>query len=117
VRFPDGIAYGSTGGPRFATTVIETASGHEQRNSQWAESRAEYDVGSGLRGDADLAALIAFFRARRGRAYGFRFKDWTDYRSGAGIVTAFDQALGVGDGATLAFQLQKTYESGGAHHL
>ena len=38
-------------------------------------------------------------------AYGFRFKDWTDYR-------ARGQAIGTGDGATKAFQLVKSYVSG-----
>jgi uncharacterized protein (TIGR02217 family) len=33
VRFPDNIAYGATGGPEFATTVVATGSGHEKRNS------------------------------------------------------------------------------------
>lgn len=118
VRFPDRIAYGSIGGPRFATTVIETASGHEQRNMEWSEARAEYDVGSGLAGEEDLALLLAFFRARKGRAYGFRFRDWSDYRSAPdnGAVTPLDQHLGVGDGATTAFQLVKSYASGPASH-
>ena len=44
-------------------------------------------------------------RARRGKAYGFRFKDWTDYK-------ATGQLLGTGDGAIKAFQLVKRYPSG-----
>src|SRR5690606_27702838 len=47
-----------------------------------------------------------FFRARRGRARGFRFRDWTDY-------TAQGQPIGTGDGETAVFQLAKRYESGG----
>ncbi len=66
---------------------------------------------------ADLAhELIAFFEARRGRMYGFRFRDPVDWKScspGAAI-SAGDQTLGVGDGETTAFQLIKRYESGGA---
>lgn len=53
-----------------------------------------------------MVELIAFFRARRGRAYGFRFKDWTDHQ-------ALAQSLGVGDGSARAFQLVKHYPSGG----
>ncbi|MDA5194954.1 DUF2460 domain-containing protein [Govanella unica] len=115
VRFPEGISFGSSGGPKFATTVVETVSGHETRNLEWAEARAEYDVGTGVRSEADLAALIAFFRARRGRAFGFRFRDWSDDRSGApGLTpTALDQAIGTGSGAKTTFQLVKRYESGG----
>jgi uncharacterized protein (TIGR02217 family) len=77
VRFPDNIAYGATGGPEFATTLVVTGAGHEQRNVNWAEARGRWDVRSGLKKQAQIDELIAFFRARRGKAYGFRFKDWT----------------------------------------
>ncbi len=105
VRFPDNIAYGATGGPEFATTVVVTGAGHEQRNVNWAEARGRWDVGTGLKNQAQLDALIAFFRARKGRAYGFRFKDWTDFK-------ATGQALGTGNDATTVFQLIKHYPSG-----
>ena len=72
VRFPDNIAYGATGGPEFATTVVATGSGHEKRNVNWSEARGRWDVASGLKKQAQIDELIAFFRARRGRAYGFR---------------------------------------------
>ncbi len=81
VRFPDNIAYGATGGPEFVTTVVVTGAGHEQRNVDWAEARGGWDVASGLKNQAQLDELIAFFRARKGKAYGFRFKDWTDYKA------------------------------------
>ena len=92
VRFPDNIAYGATGGPEFATTVVATGSGHEKRNVNWSEARGRWDVASGLKKQAQIDELIAFFRARRGKAYGFRFKDWTDYK-------ATGQLLGTGDDA------------------
>jgi uncharacterized protein (TIGR02217 family) len=104
-RFPDDIAYGATGGPEFATTVVATGSGHEKRNVNWAEARGRWDVASGLKKQAQIDELIAFFRARRGKAYGFRFKDWTDYK-------ASGQLLGTGDDARIQFQLIKHYPSG-----
>jgi uncharacterized protein (TIGR02217 family) len=107
IRFPDNIAYGATGGPEFATTVVVTGAGHEQRNVNWAEARGRWDVGTGLKNQAQLDSLIAFFRARKGRAYGFRFRDWTDFK-------APGQLLGTGDDATTAFQLVKRYPSGSA---
>lgn len=114
VRFPEAISFGSSGGPRFATTVVETISGYEQRNADWQQARTFYDVGTGLKTESDLFELLAFFRARRGRAYGFRFKDWTDYRSAdpSDAPTPADQAIGTGDGATTTFQLTKRYVSG-----
>jgi uncharacterized protein (TIGR02217 family) len=105
VRFPDNIAYGTTGGPEFATTVVATGAGNEKRNVNWAEARGRWDVASGLKKQAQIEELIAFFRARRGKAYGFRFKDWTDYK-------ATGQLLGTGDGVQTQFQLVKRYPSG-----
>ncbi|MDX9689780.1 MAG: DUF2460 domain-containing protein [Alphaproteobacteria bacterium] len=105
VRFPDDIAYGASGGPAYSTSVVATASGFEQRNANWSAARGKWDVSSGLKQQAQLDLLIAFFRARKGKAYGFRFKDWTDYR-------ATSQLLGTGDGATKTFQLVKSYASG-----
>jgi uncharacterized protein (TIGR02217 family) len=48
--------------------------------------------------------LTAFFYARRGPAYGFRFKDWNDY-----LLT--QEVIAHGDGATTVFQITKTYTS------
>ena len=67
VRFPDNIAYGATGGPEFATTVVATGSGHEKRNVNWAQARGRWDVASGLKKQAQIDELIAFFRARGAR--------------------------------------------------
>ena len=82
----------------------------------WANSRRRYDVGYGVKTLDDLHAVIAFFEARLGRLYGFRFKDFADFKSCApgATVAPTDQALGTGDGATTAFQLAKTYASGPA---
>ena len=106
VRFPPAISYGASGGPGYLTTVVATASGHEHRNSNWAAARGKWDVASGLKNREQVAELIAFFRARRGRAHGFRFKDWTDYQGVA-------QVLGTGNGSLKTFQLVKNYVSGG----
>jgi uncharacterized protein (TIGR02217 family) len=63
VRFPDNIAYGATGGPEFATTVVVMGAGHEQRNVNWAEARGRWDVASGLKNEAQLDELIRAQRA------------------------------------------------------
>lgn len=119
VQFPVDISFGSAGGPGFSTSVIETASGAEQRNINWAAARARYDIGTGIRGEDDLAAVLAFFRARAGRAYGFRFKDWADYKScpPASAPAPTDQLIGMGDGLNGDFQLRKTYADAVAAHV
>jgi len=116
VRLPLALAFGSSGGPEWATDVARLASGVESRNARWAASRRRWEVG-GAAVRPDVAhELVAFFEARRGRMHGFRFRDPVDWKSCAPsqAVAASDQALGVGDGATTAFQLVKRYTSGGA---
>lgn len=102
VRFPVAISRGSTGGPERRTDVVLTASGREERNSRWANSRRRYNAGLGVKSVSDLHAVIDFFEARRGRLHAFRFKDHADFK-------AADQLIGTGDGLTASFQLVKTY--------
>lgn len=114
VRFPDDISRGARGGPERRTQIVELASGDEERNASWADSRRRYDAAYGVRRADDLARVVAFFEARNGRLHGFRWKDWGDCKSclPSQTPTALDQPLGTGDGATTAFQLVKRYVSG-----
>lgn len=114
--FPLEVGLEAVGGPEFRTEIALMMSGHEQRNQSWAEARMRYDAGLGVRSEEDLAALLAFFRARRGQAIGFRFRDPMDDRTcPPGLVPgAADQLLGVGDGLTARFGLVKHY--GAAPH-
>ncbi|WP_306120467.1 MULTISPECIES: DUF2460 domain-containing protein [unclassified Roseitalea] len=114
VRFPDNISRGARGGPERRTQIVELASGDEERNASWANSRRRYDVAYGIRRADDLAAAVAFFEARNGRLHGFRFRDWGDFKSCLPSQTPLptDQVIGTGDGTTTAFQLVKRYASG-----
>ncbi|MGN6550641.1 MAG: phage distal tail protein, Rcc01695 family [Pararhizobium sp.] len=115
VRFPDNISRGARGGPERRTQIVELASGDEERNASWANSRRRYDVVYGIRRADDLAAVVAFFEARNGRLYGFRFKDWADHKSclPSQSPAPTDQGIGIGDGSQTEFQLVKRYASGG----
>lgn len=117
VRFPDNISRGARGGPQRRTQIVELSSGDEERNASWADSRRRYDVSYGIRRADDLHAVVEFFEARNGRLYGFRFKDWADYKSGlpSRAVSDEDQRIGTGTGAQTTFQLRKRYGSD-AHH-
>ena len=114
VRFPDNISRGARGGPERRTQIVELASGDEERNASWANSRRRYDVAYGIRRADDLAAVVAFFEARNGRLHGFRYKDWADYKSAlpSQAITATDQQIGTGTGSQQTFQLAKRYTSG-----
>jgi uncharacterized protein (TIGR02217 family) len=111
VRFPVALGREASVEPAFSTAVVTAAGGAEQRNSDWADARLRFDAGPGVRGEADLHALIAFFRARRGAAIAFRFEDPFDNSSNAMTAApgAADQRLGTGDGTRTEFALVKHY--------
>jgi uncharacterized protein (TIGR02217 family) len=111
ILFPLDIALGSAGGPERRTEIVALASGREERNARWAHSRRRYDAGYGIKTFEALSQVIAFFEERRGMLHGFRWRDRLDHSSAAPgvVVSALDQALGVGDGETDSFQLVKTY--------
>lgn len=113
-RFPDDISYGSRGGPGWSTTVIETDSGSESRNQRWSYPRHEFDVAFGVNTLARLEALLKFFHVVAGKAIGFRYKDWLDFKSCDRSVTpaATDCNIGTGDGVAATFQLRKAYVGG-----
>ena len=115
VRFPDNISRGARGGPERRTDVVALGSNREKRNARWARSRRRWEAGYGVTTFADLAGIVDFFEERRGRLYGFRWRDRADHSSAppGHAPGAADQAIGQGDGARRIFQLAKTY--GGAH--
>jgi uncharacterized protein (TIGR02217 family) len=105
VLFPETISYGTKGGPEFLTRILTLGSGHESRAQKWEKARANYNAAYGLRGQTDLDTLLAFFYARRGKAYSFPFKDRRDY-------SITNQNIGTGDAGTVTFDLKKTYSDG-----
>lgn len=111
IRFPDVLAWGSAGGPRYNTSVVKIKSGKEKRNANWDYPRIEFDVATAIQEMADLESLIAFFHIAQGMAYTFRFRDYSDYKScqTAGTPLHSDQIIGTGDGDKVEFQLYKTY--------
>jgi len=114
VPYPLALGLAASVHPEFSTTVAVTASGFERRNALWSDARLRFDVGPGVRSETELGELIAFFRARRGPARGFRLRDPTDFSSNGmtGAPTMLDQVLGSGDGVHSAFPLVKRYGEG-----
>jgi uncharacterized protein (TIGR02217 family) len=119
VRFPTDLSFGSVGGPERRTEIVTLVNGFEERNTPWAHSRRRYDAGLGLRSLDDVEVLLAFFEARQGQLFGFRWKDWSDFRSAPAsqALSAADQTIGVGDGVTRDFPLSKTYRSGAQSYV
>ena len=102
VLFPLALGREAEVAPGFSTAILTSSGGREVRNAAWAEARTAYDVGPGLRSEADIGVLLAFFRARMGAARAFRLRDPFDF-------DAVGEVVGVGDGVARRFALVKAY--------
>lgn len=103
-RLDPQVTFGALGGPKFKTTILELGSGFEKRNIEWSKVRGEWDISYKIKTQAELDAIRAMFFIAQGRAHGFRFKDWTDYRVPR-------QVIGATDGTRTDFQMFKTYDA------
>lgn len=105
-RFPECVSFGSSGGPGFKTSVFEFDSGFTADKIEWERLRARYSVTFENATPTDIEEVENFFYGMRGKAIGFRYKDWNDYQISS-------QNVFVGDGSTRVFQVFKRYTSGG----
>jgi len=101
-RFPDRISQGAIGGPTFNTEIAFLPNGKEGRNGTMARARHSYDVGHGIKSEADHGVADEFFRKARGRLHAFRFKDWADYR----LSTAQSRLVQI---TSTTFRISKVY--------
>lgn len=120
-RVNDGlIIYGTDGGAEYSTDIVTLNSGFEQRNQNWINGRGQWNLGDRVVVQSEADTLNAFFRARKGRAIGFRFKDWLDYQDGGSGILATTSTSntptnpGTGNGNSV-YQMYKSYLSGGAY--
>jgi uncharacterized protein (TIGR02217 family) len=106
-RFPEKISFGATGGPTWRTEIAETGGGYEYTNRAYSQPLHTYDVSHAARREKIFAALRAFYMVQAGRAGGFRYKDWADYRcpddAGVGVFVLL---------TSTTFQMYKRYTSG-----
>ena len=96
------VIYDTTGGPVFATDEATFENGVSTRNVLRWTALGEWDIGSRDVLKPEMEILKAAFRAARGKAAGFRWKDWADYE-----VTRAESSLS--DAGFGAFQLEKNY--------
>lgn len=115
-RLPVDVERGASGGPRFKTSVITLKSGQEQRNQDWTNTRAVYNIGYGIQRKEDYEDVIEHFYAAKGQLNTFRFKDWSDYSIGTIGDAASRQATQAVTGSTDDFQIIKTYTLGSFTH-
>lgn len=114
-RFPLQIGFGSTGGPRYRTTIVSAYSGREERNSDWSYPLHVYNVATGIKSSDDMAQFLRFLHAAAGTAYTFPFRDRNDWKSCAVNATpdSADQIIATATAGQTQFQLIKTYTATG----
>lgn len=111
----------SGGGYIFNTQTSIAASGLENRISHNTVPLFQGDIGNIIVDQCQLEYLIAFFNARKGRAQGFRYKYYADYKCSAQpeFTTdnyTFSQGVTIpreGNGINKEFQIAKLYRNAG----
>ncbi|WP_375319335.1 TIGR02217 family protein [Candidatus Tisiphia endosymbiont of Oplodontha viridula] len=103
IRMPEFIETFAVGKPEFATSCAATLSGREVRSLDREYARQKYLIKNCRLSSLEFEQFSAFFRARRGGNFAFRFRDNVDYQVSG-------QFIAEGDGKLTQCQLVKLYE-------
>lgn len=109
VRFPEDVSWGSRGGPVYKTQVFTSHRGYEKRNVDWSQPMMQFNAAYGIKTDAHIMNVLNFFNARQGRLFGFRYKNWCNYRIKEDVIAT-------GDGYSKRLPLWKFYGFAGNRH-
>ena len=114
-RLPTNVELGAIRRDLMNLEVIESDSGHEDRNRLWSQFKREYDVTYPIAKrhgptNAAFATVYSAFLATGGGEDSFDLKDWRDFE-------ATDELIGIGDGAETEFPLLKSYSFGSRTHI
>ena len=102
IVFPESISMKSSYIIEYNTIINKSKNGNELRISNYDYPLLSYNVINEIKTKTELEDIINFFKLVKGRAYGFKFKDWLDYK-------VINQNIAVADGEQKDFQLIKTY--------
>ena len=100
--FPESISMKYTYTIEYKTTIHKAKSGYELRIANVDYPLLSYNIINDLKSKTEIENLVNFFKLTKGKAIGFKFKDWLDYNVN-------NQVIATADGKTKDFQLIKTY--------
>ena len=112
-------------GPRWKHRIVTVDSGDEQVNPVWEHALQKYSMPECIRDFASYCAVRNHWYAMKGPTHTWPFRDPLDYSSIDHMyhpddptpdISAYDQIIGYGDGATTEFQLIRNYASGDETH-
>lgn len=104
INFSESISMQSKYYIEYDTNINKSKNAREQRISNRDTPLLYYNINTGIKTRDEIDAIVKLFRLVKGRAIGFRFKDWLDYKVN-------NQNIAIGDGNTKTFQLIKSYTS------
>jgi uncharacterized protein (TIGR02217 family) len=104
VKIPNFIAICAKGGPCFSTKIASTNSGREIRILEKEYSLQKYTIQNCLLNQNQFNEFNNFFRARFGRLYCFRFKDFADHNVEKMVIAEYPSNV-------TNFKFQKIYQN------
>lgn len=109
ILFPVDIGLNAIGGPTIDGVVVyRLFSGVEQRNIANEIQPIEWRISRPALTPTQVANAITFMRARNGKAYTFRFYDYTDYQVTQALI-------GTASSGQTEFQFKKVYSDDGGN--
>jgi uncharacterized protein (TIGR02217 family) len=121
VYLPDQIrGFPFTAAPRTSTKITQVKGGDENRNINWTRPLYRFNAPESVKCHEVIEDLRDHFLIMLGPAYTFPIRDPLNFAttrlSKANKIPSTgktDQVIGIGDGLTRSFQLQKGYTRGG----
>jgi uncharacterized protein (TIGR02217 family) len=113
--FPACPTFGFIAEPNYLVKITAREGGYERRQRIWSRPLIKFStVPMGDQAQADIEQVLYFWHAMGGMSYGFRFKDWTDYKSCLldNEPAATDQPLVATGDSPASYRLVKQYVFG-----
>lgn len=114
--FPRCPTFGFQVLPQILTKIVRREGGYERVDRKWDQALRQFaSVPLGQQSEADMYTVLNFHLAIGGTSTPFRFKDYTDYKSGEidQDTTPLDQPLDADVGSPGGYLLYKEYTYAG----
>lgn len=106
-RLPQDYTFDAIASDEWMTEIVENIGRVESRNSPSSNPRRSWDLSTAARTQTQKEELHEWFLAMRGQLHSFAFLDPADN-------SVARQVIATADGATVDFQIIKSYTIGGA---
>ena len=91
--FPEHLSKLATGGPAYETKIQSAKSGLEYRYAAVPAGKVRYNIVGLIKRHDEIAEILSFFRAHRGKERAFLYKDWHDHTMNRQEISSTNPAL------------------------